>query len=40
MTTGPERCSWLTHQVTNWMGDDGFLGKASCQIRVTIRTAT
>jgi len=21
---GPERCSWLTHQATNWMGDDGF----------------
>jgi hypothetical protein len=30
---GPERCSWLTHHVTNWMGDDGFLRKASCQIR-------
>jgi acyl dehydratase len=22
---GPERCSWLTHHVTNWIGDDGFL---------------
>jgi hypothetical protein len=30
---GPERCSWLTHQVTNWIGDDGFLRKAKCQIR-------
>lgn len=30
---GPERCSWLTHQVTNWMGDDGFLRQAKCQIR-------
>ena len=30
---GPERCSWLTHHVTNWMGDDGFLRKASCKIR-------
>ncbi len=30
---GPERCSWLTHQVTNWMGDDGFLTKAKSQIR-------
>jgi acyl dehydratase len=30
---GPERCSWLTHQVTNWMGDDGFLFKAKCQVR-------
>jgi len=30
---GPERCSWLTHQLTNWMGDDGFLHKASSKIR-------
>jgi len=30
---GPERCSWLTHQLTNWMGDAGFLRKAKCQIR-------
>jgi acyl dehydratase len=30
---GPERCSWLTHQLTNWMGDDGFLRAASCKIR-------
>ncbi|MBI2801594.1 MAG: MaoC family dehydratase N-terminal domain-containing protein [Gammaproteobacteria bacterium] len=30
---GPERCSWLTHQVTNWMGDTGFLHKAQCKIR-------
>ena len=30
---GPERCSWLTHHVTNWMGDDGFLRQASCKIR-------
>lgn len=30
---GPERCSWLTHHMTNWIGDDGFLHKASCQIR-------
>ncbi|MCA8928952.1 MAG: MaoC family dehydratase N-terminal domain-containing protein [Alphaproteobacteria bacterium] len=30
---GPERCSWLTHQATNWMGDDGFLRKAKCQVR-------
>ena len=22
---GPERCSWLMHHLTNWMGDDGFL---------------
>jgi acyl dehydratase len=30
---GPERCSWLTHHLTDWMGDDGFLRKASCKIR-------
>jgi acyl dehydratase len=30
---GPERCSWLTHHVTNWIGDDGFLAKSDCQIR-------
>jgi acyl dehydratase len=30
---GPERCSWLTHHLTNWMGDDGFLRHASCKIR-------
>ncbi|MFI4994299.1 MAG: MaoC family dehydratase N-terminal domain-containing protein [Hyphomicrobiales bacterium] len=30
---GPERCSWLTHHVTNWMGDDGFLVNAQCKIR-------
>ncbi len=30
---GPERCSWLTHQATNWMGDDGFLRKSKSEIR-------
>ena len=30
---GPERCSWLTHQLTNWMGDDGFLRHAECKVR-------
>jgi acyl dehydratase len=30
---GPERCSWLTHQLTNWMGDDGFLRRAVSKIR-------
>ena len=30
---GPERCSWLTHHLTNWMGDDGFLHGATCRIR-------
>jgi acyl dehydratase len=30
---GPERCSWLTHQLTDWMGDDGFLQSHRCRIR-------
>ncbi|MEN9725874.1 MAG: hypothetical protein RL434_240 [Pseudomonadota bacterium] len=30
---GPERCSWLIHQITNWMGDRGFLVSAHCRIR-------
>jgi len=30
---GPERCSWLTHHLTNWMGDDGFLRHHASQIR-------
>jgi len=30
---GPERTSWMTHHLTNWMGDDGFLRKSSCKIR-------
>ena len=30
---GPERCSWLTHHITNWMGDDGFLRNHQSQIR-------
>lgn len=30
---GPERCSWMTHHMTNWMGDDGFLRSSSCKIR-------
>jgi hypothetical protein len=30
---GPERCSWLTHHLTNWMGDEGFLVRAHCRIR-------
>jgi acyl dehydratase len=30
---GPERTSWLTHHLSNWMGDTGFLHKASCKIR-------
>ncbi len=31
---GPERCSWLTHHLTNGCGDDGFLHSASCKIRL------
>lgn len=30
---GPERTSWMTHHLTNWMGDDGFLYKLSAEIR-------
>lgn len=30
---GPERASWLTHHMTNWMGDAGFLRKADCEVR-------
>ncbi len=30
---GPERCSWLTHQLTDWMGDTGFLVRATCRLR-------
>jgi acyl dehydratase len=30
---GPERCSWMTHHLTNWMGDSGFLRKIEVKIR-------
>ncbi len=30
---GPERCSWMCHSVTNWMGDDGFLRRLRVEIR-------
>jgi hypothetical protein len=30
---GPERCSWLIHQLTDWMGDSGFLVSHRCEIR-------
>ncbi len=30
---GPERCSWMTHQLTNWIGDDGFLVASKTEIR-------
>jgi acyl dehydratase len=30
---GPERCSWLIHQLTDWMGDEGVLAGHRCEIR-------
>ncbi len=30
---GPERCSWMTHHITNWIGDDGFLVSSNTRIR-------
>jgi acyl dehydratase len=30
---GPERCSWMAHQLTNWMGDAGFLRHLAVEIR-------
>jgi acyl dehydratase len=30
---GPERCSWMTHHLTNWMGDAGFLRHIRVEIR-------
>ncbi len=30
---GPERCSWLIHHLTDWMGDAGFLRSSHCKIR-------
>ncbi|MBB54470.1 MAG: acyl dehydratase [Magnetovibrio sp.] len=30
---GPERCSWMIHHLTNWMGDDGFLLHSETKIR-------
>lgn len=30
---GPERCSWLSHAITNWIGDAGMLHKLTCEIR-------
>jgi len=30
---GPERVSWLTHHITNWMGDDGMLVGHKTRIR-------
>ena len=30
---GPERTSWMTHHLTDWMGDQGFLRQISVKIR-------
>ena len=30
---GPERCSWMTHHLTNWAGDSGFLRHIEVKIR-------
>ncbi len=30
---GPERFSWMTHHITNWMSDEGFLVNSSAKIR-------
>ena len=30
---GPERCSWMTHHLTNWMSDDGVLEASRTEIR-------
>jgi acyl dehydratase len=30
---GPERCSWMAHHLTNWIGDTGFLRHHSVEIR-------
>lgn len=30
---GPERCSWMAHHLTNWIGDAGFLRHHAVEIR-------
>jgi acyl dehydratase len=30
---GPERCSWMSHHLTNWMGDAGFVREHRVEIR-------
>ena len=29
---GPERISWMSHMMTNWIGDDGFLHKLDAKV--------
>jgi len=31
---GCERCCWMGHLLTNWMGDDGFLTKMYVELRL------
>jgi acyl dehydratase len=35
---GVERIAWVSHAVTNWMGDDGFLRKLSVNMRNFVLT--
>jgi hypothetical protein len=30
---GPQRISWLSHLLTNWIGDDGFLKRLRAEVR-------
>jgi acyl dehydratase len=30
---GPERCSWMSHLVTDWIGDDGFARRVQVEVR-------
>ncbi len=30
---GPERVAWMSHMLTDWIGDDGFLRRLNTQIR-------
>ena len=30
---GPERCSWMSHAITNWIGDDAMLTALTTEIR-------
>ena len=36
---GPERCSWLIHHLTDWMGDTGFCGVTRAESAATTRWA-
>lgn len=30
---GPQKCGWMGHVVTNWMGDEGFLAELEVKLR-------